>query len=232
MPTPSSIITAVAALMNDSAQQYYTNTAVLPYFNLSLDELQELFELNSLPITNETTSLPITVPAGITSIGYNSTPPTPTDLIEIQQLWESPTGLNQWSPMTKKDFLPHNLENNTLVSYFGIWALLQGYITVIEANVDIDIKLDYTASMFATPILIGSISVNLPFINVKTYLEYKTAALCAMFIGENESRAMALDSLAGQALSRALGIPIKGMQAITTRRLPFRYAYKSRGSVL
>ncbi len=90
--------------------------------------------------------------------------------------------------------------------------------------------MDYTANMFNTPILIGNIGVNLPFTNVKTYLEYKTAALCAMFIAENESRAVALDSLTGTALSRALGIPIKGMQSIVTRRRPFRHSFKHRGT--
>jgi hypothetical protein len=113
---------------------------------------------------------------------------------------------------------------------FLIWAWEHGRIHLITANQDNDLKIDYTASMFNTPILIKDINVNLPFTNVKTYLEYKTAALCSMFIAENESRAMALDALTVTALSRALGIPIKGMQSIVTRRRPFRHSFKSRGT--
>lgn len=229
MPKPSEIVTAVAALMNDSVQSLYTNASVLPYLNLSLDELQELFELNGLPTTNET-SAAIVVKAGISEIGFDTTPALPSDLIEIQQLWESTSGLNQWTPMVKRDFLPHYLENNSTISMFLIWALEQEAIRLIPANANNDLKIDYTASMFNTPILIKDINVNLPFTNVKTYLEYKTAALCAMFIAENESRALALDSLTGTALSRALGIPIKGMQSVTTRRRPFRYSYKRRAT--
>ena len=229
MPTPSSIISVVASLMNDSAQSEYTNTNCLVYLNLALDELQELFELNNIPVTNSTSSPAIVVPDGIISISPSTTPALPADLIEIQQLWESPTGLNQWIPMGKREFLPHYLEDGVAISQFLIWAWEQGAVKLIAANVDIDLKIDYVARMFNTPIVIGAINVDLPFTNVKTYLEYKTAALCAMFIGENESRAMALDSLSGSALSRSLGIPVKGMQSIVTRRLPFRYSYKIRG---
>lgn len=211
--------------MNDSKQSLYTNAACLPYFNLSLDELQELYELNDIPITHET-SAAITIKAGINRLGFDTTPALPSDLIEIQQLWESTSGLNQWIPMIKRDFLPHYLQDNTTISQFLIWCLNGGRIQLIAANADNDLKIDYIGSLFNTPIQIKDINVNLPFTNVKTYLEYKTTALCAMFMAENPTRAMALDALAGTALSRALGIPIKGMQSITTRRRPFRHSFK------
>jgi hypothetical protein len=228
MAKPSDIIATVSTLMNDFAQTKYTNTVVLPYLNLALDELQETFELNGIPITNET-SAAITIPAGVNEIGFATNPALPSDLIEIQELWESPTGLNNWTPMTKKDFIPHYLEDNTTISMFLIWCLDTGNISLIAANSVIDLKIDYTANMFNTPILIGNVGVDLPFTNVKTYLGYKTAALCALFIAENESRAQALDSLGMTALNRSTGIPIKGMQSITTRRRPFRASYKRRG---
>lgn len=228
MPRPSDIITTVATgLMNDSEQSVYDNETCLPLLNLALDELQETYELNGLPITNET-SKAIKLKAGIASIGPDTNPALPSDLIEIQQLWESPTGLNQWTPVDKKEIIPHYLEDTTTISQFLLWAWEHGRIRLIAANADNDLKIDYTASIFNTPILIKDINVNLPFTNIKTYLEYKTGALCAMFIAENETRAMALDSLAGTALSRALGIPVKGMQSIITRRRPFRSAFKQR----
>src|SRR5665213_3868171 len=88
--------------MNDYKQSVYTNIAVLPFLNLSLDELQELFEQNNIPVTNAT-SAAITIPAGTDRIGFDTTPSLPSDLIEIQQLWESTTGLNQWTPMDKRE---------------------------------------------------------------------------------------------------------------------------------
>jgi hypothetical protein len=231
MPKPSEIITTVASLMNDYTQSVYVNAACLPFLNLALDELQEIYELNDIPVTNET-SAAITIPAGVNRIGFDTVPAFPSDLIEIRQLWESPSGLQHWTPVDKRDTLPHYLENTTLISQFLIWVLEQGRVKFIPANSDVDLKIDYIASLFNTPILIKDINVNLPFTNIKTYLEYKTAALCAMFIAENESRALALDSLTGTALSRALGIPIKGMQSIVTRRRPFRASFKRRGTML
>jgi hypothetical protein len=230
MPRPSDIISVVASLMNDSAQAVYNNTACLPMLNLALDELQELFELNGIPVTNET-SKAIKIKANICSIGFDTTPALPSDLIEIQELWESASGLNQWTHMDKRETIPHYLDSNTSISQFLIWAWEHEHIILLGSNQDNDLKIDYTASLFNTPIQIKDVNVNLPFTNVKTYLEYKTGALCAMFIAENESRAIALDSLCGTALSRALGIPIKGMQSIVTRRRPFRASFKRRGNV-
>lgn len=214
--------------MNDASQSVYTNAACLPFLNLSLAELQELYELNGIPITNES-SAAIKIPAGITRLGLDTTPSLPSDLVEIKQIWESPSGLNKWTPMVPKDVIPHYLEDNTTISAFLIWAYEKGRVVFVPANTDIDLKIDYIANLFNLPILIKDINVNLPFTNVETYLEYKTAAICAMFIAENESRALALDSLTGTALTRALGIPIKGMQSIVTRRRPFRQSYKRRG---
>jgi len=227
MPKPSEIITAVAVLMNDASQSLYTNTVCLPLFNLSLDELQEVFELNGIPVTNETSAV-IAIPAGVNRLGHDTTPALPSDLIEVKQLFESQSGQDNWTRVDKKEFLPHQYDN-VQMSYFQFWALEGGRIKLLPANSNLDLKIDYTASMFNTPILIKDINVNLPFTNIKTYLEYKTAAMCAMFIAENETRALALDSLATKALDRAMGIPIKGMQSVVTRRRPFRSGYKSRG---
>lgn len=228
MPKPSEIISTVASLMNDTAQSVYTNTACLPYLNLALDELQETFELNGIPVTNRT-SAAIIVPSGYSRIGFDTTPALPKDLIEIEQLWESTSGLNQWIPMIKKEFLPHYLQDNTAISQFLIWAWMNNRIELIPANANNDLKLDYIASIFLTPIVIANINVDIPLINIKTHLEYKTAALCAMFIAENETRAISLNGLAIAALDRALGIPIKNMQSVITRRRPFRSSFKRWG---
>ncbi len=230
MPTPRAIIGTVAALMNDVAQTQYTEAAVLPYFNLALDILQEVYELNGLPVTDKT-SAAITVPAGVTRIGFDTTPAIPSNLIEIEQLWESFPGQNWWLPMTKKQFIPHYLQTDTTISQFLIWAWKDSAIEVIAANSDEDIKIDYISSIFNTPIIIDNINVNLPFTNIKTYLEFETAALCAIYIAENSERATLLAGQASDALSRALGIPVKGMQSIVTRRRPFRSSYRNRGMI-
>lgn len=231
MSTPSEIITTVAALMNDASQNEYTNSACLPYFNLALNGLQEIFELNDIPVTHVSSST-IIIPDGTSEIGFATTPSLPSTLIEIAQLWESPAGQEQWTPMIKKEFIPHYLQDGIEISQFLIWAWKGQKIEVIPANVDINLKIDYIGSIFATPITMAFIDVDLAVLNTTTYLMYKTAALCAMFIAENETRAMALNGEAGMAIDRSLGISVKGMQSIVTRRRPFRATFKHRGVMI
>jgi hypothetical protein len=229
MPTPAEIISMVASLQNDTAQDNYTNEACLPYLNMVLDELQEIFEQNNVPVTNETSAvIAVVASASITEIGFTTVPALPSDLIEIQQLWESPTGQNQWIPMTRKEFMPHYLEL-TPINQFIFWVWKAQKINLPPSTQNNDIKIDYVKSIFSTPLVIGDVNTNLDILNCKTYLGYKTASLCSMFIGENETRAGVLNGQAEEALSRLLGISAKGRQAITTRRRPFRAGYKRQG---
>ena len=214
--------------MNDAQQTVYTNAAVLPYLNLSLQILQETFELNNIPVTNET-SAPITLPASTNRIGFDTVPALPSDLIEIKQLWESDSGQNAWIPVGKREFVPNSLANGVETSFFSIWAWMGESIRLLPSNSIRDLKIDYIASIFKTPILIANVGVSIEMRNIQTFLEFETAALCALFIAENETRAMALGGEASQALGRSLGIPIKGMQSIVTRRRPFRSSYRRSG---
>ena len=229
MPKPNAIIDDVAALLNDVAQSIYTDVAVLPYLNIALNDLQEQLELNNVPITNEVSST-LALTSGDTVVSFTSSPALPSNLIEIQQLWERTSGVIPWNPMTRKEFLPRSREDQQ-ISQFLIWSWIDEEIRLIESTADIDLKIDYIKSIFATPILIGAIGTNLPIINVQQYLAYHTAALCARFIQENETRATSLESMAVNALDVELGIPTKGRQAITTRRRPFMGNYRRRGYV-
>lgn len=232
MPTPAEIIDMVASLQNDTEQTLYTDIACLPYLNMALDELQEIYEQNNISVTNETSAvitIPVSALPGTTVIGYSTVPALPSNLVEIQQLWERLSGVDPFVPMTKVEFIPHYLEQQ-LVSQLQFWAWLDSEITLLNSNQANDIKIDYVKSIFATPLTMASVNVDLglKFKNVKTYLGYKTGALCSMYIGANETRATALNGQAEEALSRALGISIKGRQAINTRRRPFRASYKRR----
>lgn len=231
MPTPAEIISMTASLMNDTAQTLYTNAACLPYLNIALSELQEKYEQNNVPTTNEVSAV-IAVPAGETVVkkvtNSLTLPQLPSDLIEIQRVWERESGVDPFVAMVRKEFLPHYLEGQW-ISQFLIWVWENDEIHLLPANQDNDLKLDYIKNIFDLPITISRINEHFPFENVKTFLGYKTASLCSMFIGENQSRAQILEAEAQLAMDRTLSISTKGRQAITTRRRPFRAGYKSRG---
>ena len=231
--TYTSILASSAAVLNDQTRAVYTDAVLLAYLNMALAELEEIFELNNIPVTNETSAI-INVPAGITVIGYNTAPDPvlPPDLIEIQQLWESLEDQEAWTPVTKKEFLTQSsIINGSPIAAFGVWAWMDQEIHVLESNQDNDLKLDYIKSLFSE-ITVGQLNALNPITNTDTFLSYRVAGLAAEFIDENTVRADKLNLFGGSALERSLGISIKGKQSITTRRRPFRAAWKSRRILL
>lgn len=221
----SEVMNASASLLNDTALSIFTYTTQIPYLNIAMSELQEECELNNVPITNKT-SAAIVVAAGITGIGGGGGQPNlPSGLVEPLDLQERATGSTySYIPMTRSDFLPSNLTATTLLCF---WSWEGEVIKFPEngATGSIDIKMHYMRSIFPTII---SENDQIIMTNSKTFLTYRNAALCAQFIGENESRAADLNGMAMLALGRALGISTKGRQSIFTRRRPFNAAWRSR----
>lgn len=220
------IFDASAALLNDTVKSQYTNAAQLPYLKLALQELQEWFELYNIPVTDAITSSPINIPTGFTSIKFNVTngPKLPDDLIEPLKLWEREEDIDPYVEMTRVNSLPQQI-TGTDISQFGIYVWESQEIKFFSAVRDNDILIEYTRSLFS-PIVDKDSPINV--INSASYLEFKNAALCARFVGENPTRADSLDGQALLALDRSTGISSKGRQSIITRRRPFRQSYKRR----
>lgn len=226
----TTVMDSAAALLNDQAKQQYTYAVQIPYLNMALNELKELFELNNVPVTDTVTSSPIDVPAGNTSIGFGtgvSGTDLPTDFIEPKVVWERQSGVDPYVPMTKVDFLPRWQEGVEINQF--VWFTWQSQeIRFLPANQDNQIKMDYIRNLFARVTDSNYTTYDVAVINAESFLNYRTAGLCARFIGENPTRATDLDSDALLALDRALGIGTKGRQAITIRHRPFRASYKNR----
>lgn len=222
--TAGDIFDAVRALLNDIAGDIYSNANQLPYLKIAAAELREHFALNNVPVTNET-SAEIDVDAGVEEISFTTTPALPSNLVEIQQLWQRPIESNPWIPVDKREYLPHNLEG-VVTNQIPYWVWEDQKIKFLPANSDLQLKLDYIKTLFSD--LVDENSV-IGVINADTFLSYRTAALVAQFIGENQTRADALNGDAGLAIDRTTGISTKGRQSIVTRRRPFRQAYKNYG---
>lgn len=229
MATWSSNLAKSAALMNDQDRAVYSDTVLLPYLNIALSELQEVYELNNIPVTS-VSSATIAVPANTSLIGYSTVPALPADLVEIQEMWESQTGQNLWTPVTKKEYLTASILGNVSLTMFGVWAWLDQQVNVRAAINAIDIRFDYIQNLFAE-LTIGLVGTTNPIVNTDTFFQYRTAALAAEFIEENLTRADKLNMYGVSGLERSLGISIKGKQAIAIRRRPFRAAFKRRRTI-
>lgn len=230
--TYAEVLTQARALLNDQDNQVMTNAVMLPYLNLALSETQELYEQNNVPVTDETSAV-IEVLAGRTAIGFAPDPPLaidylPSNLEEIQRLWWSNSGQNNWFPSTKKDYLTADtIGNDALVASFNVWAWMSQEVRILESNTDLDIKLDYIRRLF-TVLDAADLADDLTVLNTSTWLSFRVAGLCAEFIDENPTRAQSLNVQGLAAMDRSLGISTKGRQSIMTRRRPFRAAFKLR----
>ena len=228
--TAADVMDKSASLMNDTAKTVYTHAAQLPYLNIALAEIEEHFQLNNISITNET-SVPIVVPVGTTlitpedGIGSDVTPHYPTNLVEIQGLYERASGsTDPFIPMVKREYLPSAI-NDLPTDSLQYWSWQNQQIRFIGALLAREVRLDYIRNLFAE---ITNPNDIIGVINAKSFLAFRTAALCSEFIGENKTRADSLNEFAVAAGERVTGIGIKTKQSITTRRKPFMAAYKRR----
>jgi len=225
----SSVMDSAASLLNDTAKSTYTYTVQIPYLNMALRDLQESYELNNIPVSDETSAV-INVPAGNSSIIFAPIPSNPdvdylpSNLIEPRKLWERSEGIDPYVPMTRVnslDLSAAGVQINQLSNY--VWASQK--IKFLPANQDNDIKMDYIRNLFA---LVVDEYAKLGVINAQSYLQYRTAAHVAKFVEENDVRAQSLNVEATISLDKALGIGTKGRQSISIRHRPFRASYKSR----
>ena len=221
--TAGDVMSAVRSLLNDSAGQYYTNTVQIPYLKIALSELREYLELSNSPVTNYVEAI-LTIPAGTTLISYITTPALPSDLIEIRQLWYRPTGTGPYVPLRQREFLPHWQDGQDLYSFL-YWAWYDNALHLPASSQINDLKLDYMRQIDN----VVDENSQLSLINGQSFLNYRTAALCARYVKRDKEAADDMDINAQTSLDRTVAIESKGKQAIQTRRRPFRQGYKNRG---
>lgn len=226
--TAGAVMDGAAALLNDAAKSVYTYSVQIPYLKIALRELREMMELSNVPVTNKTAEI-LAIPAstGVIEISFVTTPSLPSDLIEIQQIWERATGVNPYVPMVKKEFLPAYLTDGYQPSSnYLIWAWNGNKLQLPPCNEINDLKLNYVYEI--TQIVDQNSTIAVP--NGESFLTFRTAALCAQFVMENKERADDLNADAGIAVDRMEGIESKAKQATFTRKRPFRASFKKRGN--
>lgn len=211
------------AILNDQVGATYTDGVLLPYTQMAVEDLRLELQGSNIPLVNKTSEA-LTITAGVTDLGGPEGPALPVDFIEPMNLWERTAGTeDNFVQMSRSQFLP---KIDQITSYLGVWSWQDQIIRFLGANNNIEVKIDYIADTIAN---LNSKSSQVKVINSRLFLAFKTAALAAKFIGENESRANAANSDAQYYLDMMMGISIKSQQRVFTRRRPFMAGYKSRG---
>lgn len=164
----------------------------------------------------------------MTDIGGPTGPLLPTDLEEPQEVWERIAGTStDYIKMTRKDILP---KTDIKTAYLEVWAYKGGYIQFLGATGTVEVKIDYVAEPFKGIIDQNSV-ILYQYERADHFLAFRTAALCAEFIGENPERAASLNAQAQSEMDVILSISIKNQQTAGVRRRPFRGGWKRRGIV-
>lgn len=220
--TAGTVMDGARALLNDQDAQIYTNTNLLQYLKTAFRELREYLSESNIPVTNKTDTV-LSIPASTTQITFVSTPALPQDLVEIQRVWFRTEDTNPWFPLTRREFIPPQLEGIEY-SEFMYWAWVDNKLKLLPSNEILDLKLEYIQQLTEP----ADENSTLGIINGQTFLEYRVASLASRYMMENVERAQDLDANAQLSLDRAVNIENKARQSIYVRRRPFRAGWKSR----
>jgi len=207
----SDVCLSAATRLNDQSQTDYTNAVLLPLVKDAWKELQLELHLNgslALEKMNAALTLPATQTSFVTASIY------PVDLLQPQRLQERHVGDTFWKPMDKTMWPP----DFTPTEYNQYWTESQQDILVPGATQDNQVHIFGIKSLSD----ITSETDPLPINNCQPYMVNRVAALAARFRGNNPTRADALDTMAGIALSKLIAVNARSKQGVRTRRRPFR----------
>lgn len=221
--TAGSVMDRSASLLNDTAKSVYTYVAQLPYLGVAYDELREILQENNVPITFKL-SANYTITTAITDIGGAGGLLLPTDLVELEGVFERTSGSTEdFIEMNRVNFLPKITQLSTNLE---VYAWIGQVIQFIGATGSRQVQINYISNGL---IDLVDDTTSIPLINGKNFLAFRNAALCAEFIGENQTRADKLNKFADGTIERVLNISAKSKQVMITRRRPFMARFKLKG---
>jgi hypothetical protein len=210
----STILTmARTALLNDPSGAIYPDAAMYPVMNLAYQQLQTRLAAMGLGPTKETFPAQ-TVTAGTVALGDGSG--LPTNLLYPTEIGERAVGdTNPYKDMDEREWEPDIVIGTQL----GFWTWREDEIKFPGATTNRQILIKGMKSL-------GSISAGnsaISVINCEAWLAQRTASIAALTVGNNASRAKALDNdLIGIWDDFKQGL-VKRTQSIPVRRRRTRY---------
>lgn len=198
------------ALLNDVTGAIYQDAPMIPLGNKVYKELQTKLAALSISTSKEVTSPVIDVPALTFKLGDGAL--LPSDLIYPIQLYERADGsatLLDFRPMREEDWEPNEQPQSTL----DVWAWREEEIKFRGATVIREVQIRYVKSLGSITATTSPIAI----LNSDQWLAQRLAAIAALVIGQNPSRASALnddlvgiwDDLKATLVKRRQGIPVR-----------------------
>lgn len=168
----SEVMDISAGVLNDTALTNYTYTAQLPYLKMANAALEKILMIFDSEVQRQE-STAITVAIGATTLTL------PSDFLLPISLFERAPGQGDdlWILMTEMSWEPNVVQTNTL----EYWAFRNNIVQLVGSLTTREVLLKYERMM---AVISGSASPTDTYL-AKEYLGFKTAELCARFIGMN-----------------------------------------------
>jgi hypothetical protein len=206
-------ITECKALLNDPQGNIYPDEKLIPLMQKAYRELQTKMMLNGLPVLKEA-SIPVAVAVGTTRLGDGAG--LPDDFVYPIELGERTQGsTNNYGKMRETEWEADEKPHPSLV----YWTWREEEIKFLGATTAREVRIRYMKGLTRIIATTSPILVN----NSQTWLAARTAAIAAMLLGGNPTRAQALDGDASVAMEDLLRLLVKRQQGLPIRRLVNRY---------
>jgi hypothetical protein len=217
MSVVSDVLDESRVLLNDVGATRFTNAILLPIFKKVYLELQRKLIRTNVPLHKEISgTILVTSPA-------TSIPPgggagqMPADLllpIKLEEATVAPDPTGTWVEMTERDWEPDEAKQSTL----DLWVWREQEIKLRGATVNRYVRIYYIKSLAAITAVANTVAIDFS----EQYLAAATAAVAAFVIGQNPSRAEALQSNAENDLEELMAYHTKQLQGLRVRRRAFR----------
>jgi len=210
--TAAAAITLAQSLLHDSAGISYTTAKLLPLLAKAYRELQVKLTKAGISTAREA-STSQTVLANVVALTDGAG--LPNNFLYPVELKERGNTSEQWSTMTEYNWEP-DFERATTLRYY---SFREEQIHFVGATTDRLLYMKYWKSL--TPITADTTPLEIADSDI--YLASRTAAIAALVLGENPTRATALNQDAQLLWEDLKGIRVKGRQSMPVRRRVNRY---------
>lgn len=210
----STIINSAKPLLNDPQGIIYSDTALLPLLSKAYRELQIRLSRAGMGPTREVSER-LSIPTGTTALGDGSG--LPPGLLYPIEIKEGTPGapIEQFQTITETTWEPSRARGTSL----AVWAWREEEIKFVGATLDREILIRYMKGLTPLTALTSPIYI----LNSELFLEARTAAIAAGVLGENYTRAEALNNDAEQWYDVLVGTLTKRGQRTPVRRRLTRY---------
>ena len=208
----SELLTEAKILLNDAQGLTYTDAKLIPLLQKAYRELQQKMRRAGIGVTREQTD-EINIDAGVDTLSEGAG--LPPDIISPISVHEREDENQEWVELRKLDWVPLNDPSQSP----GSWAWREEQIKLYPSISSRQVLIRYNKSL---PKIISEISP-IQISGAETFLASRCAAIAALVIGENESRALALDIDARDGMIEFKATRVNSTQSNPVRRLRNRF---------